>query len=365
MPVGVMALLWRQNTRPAAERLIDIASVLFDFSRGITLDSAPALEHKVRQLLTCRDDLQFEELLAELRVGAFLATRAGPVACEPLVRPLDYKASASPRSPDFAIRLPESDVLIEVTTLRIGALDYWERALEDIRERIREAVVAAGMAKEIEIHVPLRVRADALTRRVMDDLIAEMRRTKDGSANIKLGPVHAKLLWREMMFVGFSSCATELDRLSQNLFPNQEHFSAVIGPAASVQSASASKIVPVIGPNIDELFLKSIRNTIDGKRDQFTIQAPSLLILQPGAWRIPADYVRHLVDVRVWPNPQYSWLTGIGILQPRRDFRTTEPGTRLTVTWNPNPREPRTTALNDLIEKNAWFSGGVRIQAPR
>jgi hypothetical protein len=345
--------------------LIDIARVLFDFSRGITTESAPAFRHKVRQLLYSKDEAQFDELLAELRIGALLAIRAGPVACEPLARPLDYESGAQPRSPDFAIRLPESDILIEVTTLRIGALDYWERALAIIRERIREAVVGAGMLKEVEIHAPLRVRADALTRQVVDRLLTKMRRTPDGTVDIELGPASAKVIWREMAVFELPPSATGLNALPQNPFPSDAHFSAVIGSAATVQSASASKIVPVLGPNVDELFLKSIRNTIDGKRIQFTIQAPSLLVLQLGAWRIPPDYVRHLIDKRIWPNPQYAWLTGIGILQPRRTFGATEPATTLTVSWNPKPREARTTALNDLIEENAWFSKGLRIDAPQ
>lgn len=364
-PIGVMAKLWSQDARPAVERLIEIARMLFDFSRGITSESEPAFRHKVRQLLNCKDEAQFDELLAELRIGAILAIRAGPVACEPLARPLNYKSGEQARSPDFAIRLPESDILIEVTTMRIGALDYWERALAIIRERIREAVVCTGMAKEVEIHAPLGVRANELTRRVLCHLVAEMQRTRDGEVDIKLGPASAKVVWREMAFLELPPGATGLGPLPQNSFPSKEHFSAVIGSGVSIQSASASKIVLVLGPNVEELFLKSIRNTIDGKRAQFTIQTPSLLILQPGAWRIPPDYVRHLIDKRIWPNPQYAWLTGIGILQPRRTFGVTEPATRLTVSWNPNPREARTTALNDLIEANAWFSKGLRIEAPQ
>jgi hypothetical protein len=364
-PIGVMAQLWNQDARPAVERLIDIARVLFDFSRGITLESAPAFEHKVRQLLSCKDEAQFDELLAELRVGALLAVRAGPVACEPLARPLDYRSSAQPRSPDFAIRLPESDILIEVTTLRIGALDYWERALAIIRERIRDAVVAAGMAKEVEIHAPLRVRADALTRRVIDRLLTEMKRARDGALDVELGPVSIRVMWREMTFLQLPLGASDLDAMPKDPFSSKEHFSAVIGSAANISSASASKIVPILGPNVEELFLKSIRNTVEGKRPQFMIQAPSLLVLQPGAWRLPPDYVHHLIDKRLWPNPQYRWLTGIGILQPRRTFGATEPTTKLTVSWNPSPSEARTTALNDLFEANAWFSNGLRIEAPQ
>lgn len=361
---GVLARLWSQDARPAVEQLIDIARVLFEFSGGITNESIPALDHKIRLLLACKDQPQFDELLAELRVGALLAVRAGPVACEPLSRPLDYKNSTQSRSPDFAIRLPESDILIEVTTLRIGALDKWERAMEVIRERIREAVVGAGMAKEVEIHAPLKVSAHALTRRVLDHLLKAMKQGRDGAINIEFGPVVAKVIWREIAY--FQAFPLEGDQasLGDYPFPSKDHFSAVFGPAGSVPAASASKIVLVIGPNVDELFVNSIRNTVDAKRTQFTVQAPSLLILQPGAWRISPDYVQHLVEKRLWPNSQYAWLTGIGILQPRRSFEAAGRTTTLTVTWNPSPKEPRTPALNDLVEANAWFSKGLRIQAP-
>lgn len=361
---GVLARLWIQDARPAVEQLIDIARVLFEFSGGITNESIPALEQKIRLLLACKDQAQFDELLAELRVGALLAVRAGPVACEPLARPLDYRSATQSRSPDFAIRLPESDVLIEVTTLRVGALDKWERAMEVIRERIREAVVGAGMAKEVEIHAPLKISAHTLTRRVLDQLLKAMKKVRDGAINVEFGPVVAKVIWREMAY--FENLPFEGDQasLGDYPFPNKDHFSAVFGTAGSISAASASKIVLVTGPNVDEIFVNSVRNTIDAKRTQFTVPAPSLLILQPGAWRISPDYMQHLVEKRLWPNSQYAWLTGIGILQPRRSFEATGRATTLTVTWNPSPKEPRTSALNDLVEANAWFSKGLRIQPP-
>ena len=363
-PIGVMARLWNQDARPAIERLIDIARVLFEFSRGISTESAPALDHKVRQLLNCKSEAQFDESLAELRVGALLAVRAGPVKCEPLAHPLNYKRSKKPLSPDYSIQLPGGEILIEVTVLRIGALDYWERALAVIRERIRSAVLNAGMAKEVEIQAPLRVRSEALTRQILDRLLKEMKRKRDGAVDVELGPVSAKIIWRELIFFELPLGATGRDALPQFPFSSDEHFSAVIGSAANVTSVSASKIVLILGTDADELFLKSIRSTVDGKRRQFTIQAPSLLILQPGAWRIPTDHVHHIIDRRLWPNAQYAWLTGIGVLQPRRAFGPTDPPTALTVSWNPSPKEPRTTALNDLIETNAWFSKGLSIEAP-
>lgn len=360
--VGVLGKLWRQDARPAVERLIDIALLLSEFSRGITVESEPVFGHKVRQLINCQNEAQFEELLAELRVGAFLSVRAGPVACEPLARPYDHQNALQPCSPDFGIRLPEGDILIEVTTLRIGVLDHWERALTIVRERIGEELVKAGMAKEVEIHAPLRVRADALTRRVMIQLLAKMKQSSDGAAEIALGPNSARVTWREMTFIEIPSSAIGFQALPQDLFPSNAHFSVVVGSSSSVQSASASKIVLVLDSNVDELFLRSIRNTIDAKRRQFVIQAPALLILQLGSWRIPLDYVLSLINKRIWPNSQYAWLTGIGIFQPRQTFSATAPPPKLVVSWNPNPKEPRTSALNDLIEANAWYSKGQRVE---
>ena len=131
-----------------------------------------------------------------------------------------------------------------------------------------------------------------------------------------------------------------------------------------IQSAFASKVVPVLGPSVEELFVKSMRNTIDGKRSQFSMSAPSLLILQPGNWRFAPDYIQYLIEKRIWPNAKYAWLTGIGILKPRRTFNKGDAPTNLTVTWNTQPTEPRTEALEALIERNAWFSKGLHIESP-
>jgi hypothetical protein len=52
--------------------------------------------------------------------------RAGPISCEPMV-PTELLGSPSPpSSPDYAIRLPDGDVIIEVTMMRAEVLDSWD-----------------------------------------------------------------------------------------------------------------------------------------------------------------------------------------------------------------------------------------------
>jgi hypothetical protein len=368
--VGVLGNLWRQDARPSAEKLIDLARTLFDISGAITPESASVFGRKIRQLLYCKDDHQYEELMAELRVGALFAARAGPVAWEPLARLANDDASprTQPKSPDYAIRLPSSDVAIEVTTIRIGALDNWERAIEVVVEKLRAATRQAAMRKEIEIHAPLRMRADALTRNIVDQLIKEMKASPSGSKDIQLGPPIVRISWRDIPIVSLPPGSSPADLSVGDAFPSGEHFSALVASSGSgfpFQSALASKVVPILGHNVEELFVNSIRNKLDLKRAQLQVEVPSLLILQPGAWRIPPDYVQHLVDKRIWPNPQYSWLTGIGILLPRRTFNLRDPPARLIVSWNTQPKIPRTTALNDLVEQNAYFSKGLPIDPPK
>lgn len=364
-PVGIIGRLWRDDATPSALKLIDVAQVLFLVSRAITLESAEVFAHKVRSLLNCRGEAQYDELLAELRVGALLAVRAGPVACEPLARPFDPRAAAQPSSPDYGIRLPGGDIVVEVTTLRIGLLDSWERAIEIVRHKIADAAVSANLAKEVEIHAPLRIRSDALNRNEVFRLLAAMKADPSGSMEVPLGPVTSTVMWRGIPLIELPTHSKPSSSLPSNPFPTDQHFSAVIGSATQVQSASASKVVLVLGPDVEQLFVRSIRNTLDGKRAQMQYEAPTLLVLQPGAWRVSGDYVRHLIDKRIWPNRDYAWLTGIGLLQSRRTFTRSESDTTLTVSWNGQPKIPRTAALTALIEQEAWFSRGLPAEAPQ
>ncbi|MES2353162.1 MAG: hypothetical protein V4568_01970 [Pseudomonadota bacterium] len=368
-PVGLMGELWKSEGEPAIERLIDIARVIYDLDRGISRESMPALEHKVKQLLNCKDRDQFEELFTEMRIGAFLAVHAGTILCEPLAQPLNYKSRKQPPSPDFGIILPGWDALIEVTTLKVGALDDWDHALTIIKKRLEAAVNKAGLMKEIEIRAPLSVRAHELTKQGLISLIDKMRQEPDGLTEIKLGPATAKIIWRQVVVVNLPAGAIERDGFPIVPRPTKEHFGAIVAEGVTVLSAFASRVVPILDPNPEELFVASIRNVLKGKRKQFPdeIKNPSILIIQPRALHLSPDYLRYLIVERIWPKLDYDWLTGIGVFQSNSTYSygVNAPRPKVTITWNPKAEVPRTKALHDLFENNVYFINGERIDTPQ
>src|SRR5262245_50457893 len=135
-PRGILARYWNNDAPPGVLAVIDVARTLYDLTHTATNRSQPILVRKSIELLNTEREQRYEELLAELRVGALFGTRARPIAFEPLVPEELIGSAAQPPSPDYGIRLPGGDVQIEVTTLYVDALDGWERAMTDIHERI-------------------------------------------------------------------------------------------------------------------------------------------------------------------------------------------------------------------------------------
>jgi hypothetical protein len=124
---------------------------------------------------------------------------------------------------------------------------------------------------------------------------------------------------------------------------------AVVHPAVSI----SKQLVPTEG--LENLLLRSIRNTLDGKRVQFPNDGHYLLAMKLGDHRLlPTGFIQMTLD-RIWNNPDYAWITGLCFFSPREDFRIEAPPSSLFVTFNPNARSKATQALIDLFEGRRTF----------
>jgi hypothetical protein len=359
-PTGVFSEYWDKRTKLEALNVIEVASTLSVLARTITAASEPIFARKVNEFLYCQNRKQYEELLAELRVGSLLGHRAPPVFYEPLVRPVTCGDASRPISPDFSIRLSDGDVAIEVTTLHCNALDRWEQQTKIIEERIRSAVLGASLCKEIEFWMPLGIQADTFKREDLRMLIQAMEATETGRYRLPLGSAAAEIIWRNLHI--FNTSNGRGAQHLQAIFPSDQHFAAVGG--SGIRNAIAFKTVPVLDQESNRILVKSLRNTINGKRNQLRFDEPTLLVIQASKWRISAADLLGIIERQIWPNTKYAWLTGIGIFQPRANFELSAPASSLTVTWNTQPRVPRTESLFALIESNARFGNGKRIDKP-
>jgi hypothetical protein len=361
-PVGVFAHYWNSDYPPGVLHVIDIARTLFGFGRTITGRSQPAYDRKVIQFLTCRKESEYEELLAEIRIGMLFGERAGPISCEPFV-PSELLGSCSqPSSPDYAIRLPDGDVVIEVTMMRVEVFDSWDRAMTNIRGRIASAVKSSNLMKEVDIKAPMGIRADRLTKVQLSRLTDKMGRSESGVDDLQLWTVHAQVKWRNIPVIRSASVQDLKDALDKFEFPDKYTNTAVfMTDNMGEPNASSTRVFPLLTPAIDDLILKSLRNCLERKRNQIPRELPSLLVIQLGGWRILPHYIDSIVTKRIWPNKLYRWLTGIGLSVPCRTYQINDPKSTLTVNWNTQPMVPRTNALNELLENGAQFYHGKLV----
>jgi hypothetical protein len=358
-PVGVFAHYWNNESLPGVLHVIDIARTLYGFGRTITGRSQPVYNRKVIQLLTCLKEREYEELLAEIRIGMLFGERAGPISCEPLVPPELLGSSSQPSSPDYAIRLPDGDVAIEVTMMRVEVFDSWDRAMTNIGERITSAVKASHLMKEVDIKAPLGIRAYRLTKSQLSRLTHKMSTNEKGVYNLPLGIVNAQVAWRKIPVIRSTSVQEVKTVLDKFEFHDNDSSTAVFHTDNMAEpNACSIRVFPILTPAIDDLILKSLRNCLERKRNQIPRELQSLLVIQLGGWRIPPHYIDSIVTKRIWPNKLYKWLTGIGLSVPCRTYQINDPKSTLTVNWNTQPMVPRTNALNELIENGAQFYHG-------
>jgi hypothetical protein len=364
-PVGVMAQHWNSDYPPGVLHIIDIAKTLHCLSCKITDRSRLVFDQKVIQLLKESREFKYEELLAELRVGTLFGELAGPISFEPMVPIEKLESADKPSSPDYGIRLPDGDVVIEVTTLRVDKFDRWEIAMTGIRERIGNAISEANLMKEVDIQAPFGIQAHLLTRTQLDILIDLIRSKDSGEESIKLGQVDIQVIWRKIPVIRLDSMKNFQDQLNNIEIP-EGNFSMIVASdnMKEPQNAKSTRVYPVLGPETDELIFKSLRNCLDGKRSQIPPGIPSLLVIQLGGWRISPEYIYRIITKRVWPNKLYERFTGIGLFVPQRTFELTSPVTTLTVNWNIQPLVPATSTLLALVEGGARFYHGKLVSSP-
>lgn len=134
---------WRDSASQLSDELAYLGDILWAISNSLTQKSSPVFADKVRSLLRSRTDNEYSLCLAELEVAAILASRASPIAFEPVV-PLGASPAAKPRSSDYSVTLPSGEIIIEATTIDlqetpINAEVVFERMKRKLQEKRQQA----------------------------------------------------------------------------------------------------------------------------------------------------------------------------------------------------------------------------------
>lgn len=337
-PGGPMGLQWNGGGRFPACYLIEFARIISLLQTNITAKSVKILYEKVQKLLRARSEVEFEETYTELRVADFLSARMSPIAMDPLV-PEEYLNSPNRRpTPDFAVRLPSADVFFEVTTLYLGALLDWDKSMNELRnDLLRELMKKRRLRRSVTLEFPSVFQHKDLSTDQFSQIVYEITQQDNGMISINIGDYSANVLWE-----GFAHF-----NVPEEMTPG---VAATVGGQLNPAIAVYHKLV--VDDNITEQVLKSIRNTLNGKRKQFPYEHPYVLVIKIGDHRLVESGIGQLLVQRIWPNPDYAWIGGIAFFKPRTSFeKSTDLGPELWLNVNDNAHTLLPQELIDVFRR--------------
>jgi hypothetical protein len=337
---------------PAAVELVVLARNLAMLSQHLTAKSVPVFEQKLRELFRIPTAAQFEELAGELTIGAAITAASTPIALEPYV-PTGAPSHARLRSPDYAIRTPDGDIAIEATTLRVEAFERWDRLTRAVAHRVGNQVDKRKKFISFELAMPLSVRSisagNLLTRVQVNGILA----TEIGSLTIPLAHRQATLRWSPMPVLGPSDPipaeATTMAMASE------------IGALASGNGWSFAMDASL--EEIRETILASLRQTVDAKLAQHPGVEQLLIVWRMGHHRLLVEAVSQLVVERLWPNPKYKRVTGIGFYEPWIPQKIGERLPKLVTLHNPHADPPASPAFLAVISGTSTYHDSGRPSA--
>lgn len=323
-PRGPLGDYWRKDDAYAACTLIDFATTLFHVAQNITERSYPLLATKIREgLLNAKTEKQFLENYTEFQVASVIINFASPLALDPMVSAEDLLRSGHrPPTPDFAIRLPDGDVGLEVTVCYVDILDQWDKSVDLLSSKIEQALVFThDRSLHVTIQLPLKHTLD-------DNLITELQR---------------EIYVNE--WGSFQICHRGVVKWEP--VPHN--------PVADLAFFVHRDIVPP-SEEENELISSSFRNTFDRKRKQFSHPVPAILVLRLGHHRIATSDVIAILRQRIWPNDKvYDWISGICLFTPRQGFGLSDPGHHLELCTNHNAQFKVSDSLLALFNGTAQY----------
>jgi hypothetical protein len=331
-PRGELALHWKKRGPYSTCFLIWVAQVLYKLDRAKTAKSADVLADKFRELISLRGP-QFIETFRELEIGAALSERFSPISFEPFV-PKDVRRHSKPSSPDYGIKLPEGFVDIESTVLRVGQLDDWDREGTWISEQLTRWARAKALCRDFTLRLPIRFTRNQLSNESLRMLINAAGASRAGTQEFQLPCGVCYITWSPVLVF------PEMRELRDGELP------AGISHAVVVRRFLATDT----DERTSELVLTSLRNSLNAKRKQRMSDDPYLIALSMGHYRIRRDGIDALVAQRIWPNTQYSGISGIVLYSTPAGFQLGDDGHSLWLQTNPRARVPVPCSLIEAFE---------------
>jgi len=306
----------------------------------VTLRSEPILNSKFKNLLRQKNQEQYEEHLTEIQVAFLLAGIVSPISLEPLV-PIEQLNSANPiASPDFGIRLPDDDVLVEVTVLRVNAINLWDAISANLVKIVENKIYQRNLTRIVKIRLPFPLPQDLINLNSKSseiaDLVDQIAASEASSTSILISGKTCLINWTTPKF--------EMKQITNSIDNSITQIYTL--PTLPIVS---SEMLELDQEDVKKIILKSIRNTIDAKRKQFPFTAPYLLILKLGHPLIIGEAIPQLIEDYFWPKQDYKRITGIGFFKPQITYLMSDSSAACNFILNPKSACPPSTKLKAFL----------------
>jgi hypothetical protein len=345
-PVGPLASRWSHSDQYSICYLIHVATVLRVLRMNVVGKSIRILREKAQELLRPPSQAAFEETLIELEVGAAMTNWTMPIWLEPLVPDGLAPSAPKPSSPDYAIKLPDADVTVEVTVWHWQRIQAWDRLRKELTKRLEVKLSGVELRRNLRIELPLDISNDDLST-LTNPLLLERIVGEPGELVIATGGGDATIQWSDTPhFDSFESF--KKTRLPEGVDM------AVTGPIV-IKRALGFSFKPIIDDTTFGAIVASLRKAIDRKSRQRHASAPHVLAMALGHHRLHWDWLTPLFAERIFPNNKYKWISALCAFTPQRGWRANSPLSNCTFTWNENAAILVPKSLHEIAENGATY----------
>lgn len=349
-PRGQLGIHWNDNGQSSATYLIDLAFHLDIVERAITDRSRSIFEDKVIQLLTMNSETDFQNLITELRVFSFFAQKIKPIDLDPLVPEKNLKSPNRPKTPDFSFNLPAGRVLVEVTVFYFQPFILWKNNVDQAFRYIEQSMYKHTLRRILGFSLPLDFKWLQGKNLIQSEILLNAITTVTGEMAITINGKQIIASWRELPHI--QNDLTKHPDPNTVRFP-KDRYATFDGPKGlgcwmstednnyyswfSTRGQSAVALESRIqAEDVTEMIVKSIRNTLDRKREQLRGDCVHIVVSQIAHHELTSPEILRMVQERIWPNQQYEWLSGILLYAPRVGFSPKDKPDQMYTLMNPN-----------------------------
>ncbi|MFN0222100.1 hypothetical protein [Paenibacillus sp. KR2-11] len=319
-PKGALGEFWRREDKNAVSYLLRLADIIWtlDQQNAITAKSDSIFREKIKQLTREKQFDPLDDIVAELEFAAAFVKRISPLSFEPLV-PQDTLGENRPASPDYGIRLPDGDILFEVTVFNGGVIREWEETSFYLDKKFDKELKNLNN-KWVEVTFPIHASRGIVDDQKLKMVSKQIKAEAKNEVDLLMGELNFNVRWRTIYPIPKEAYETRSYRLA-------------------------------VTDDIEDILLKAIRRKFDDKRKQLPadIRMPYFLVIKFGSVLIRySDFVR-LLDTKIFPDTNYRRISGIVYMGELNGE------TYLEIWKNNNAKNPVSDNLIDVFRGVAEF----------